>query len=93
MAGANFGLDRHTAQKIHLLKRVHLLPGCFLHRFDQPSETDACAVNEYVIDIWIRHMKQAKRDMKRFCQKCRVLRSGERTLREICWNQDCANRE
>ena len=30
MAGADFGLNRHAPQKIHLLKRVHLSAGLFL---------------------------------------------------------------
>ena len=88
-----FGLNRHAAQKIHLLKRVHFLPGCFFHRFGQPGETDAGAINEHVICIRIHRVEEAQRGIKFPCQKCGVFRSGERTLREICRNQDGADGE
>ena len=91
--GENLRLDGQTAQKIHLFERVHFLPGCFLHRFGQPGETDAGAVNEHVIRIRIHRVEQAQRGVKILCQKRGVFRPGERTLREICWNQDGADGE
>ena len=89
----NFGLNGQTAQKIHLLERVHFLPCGFFHCFGQTGETDAGAVNEHVIRIWIHRVEQAQRGVKILCQKRGVFRSGERTLREICGNQDGADRE
>ena len=89
----SFRLDGQTAQKIHLFERVHFLPGCFFHRFGQPGQTDAGAVNEHVVRIWIHRVEQAQRGVKILCQKRRVFRRGERTLREICWNQDGADGE
>ena len=89
----NFGLNGQAAQKIHLLERVHFLPCGFLHRFGQPGETDAGAVNEHVIRIWIHRVEQAQRGVKILCQKRGVFRPGERTLREICRNQDGADGE
>ena len=89
----NFGLDGQTAQKIHLLERVHFLPCCLLHCFGQPRQTNARAVNEHVIRIWIHRVEQAQRGVKILCQKRGVFRPGERTLREICGNQDGADGE
>jgi hypothetical protein len=79
MASADFGLNRHAPQNIHLLKRVHLYPGCFFHGFYQRREAGARAVKEHVIDIWIGHMKEAKCGLKTLCQKRRVLRPREGT--------------
>ena len=91
--GEKFGLNRHVAQKIHLLERVHFLPGCFFHRFGQPGETNAGAINEHVICIRIHRVKEAQRGVKILCQKRGVFRSGERTLREIRRNQNGADGE
>ena len=55
----NFRLNADTAQKIHLLERVHFLPGCFFHRFGQPGQTNAGVVNEHVICIRIYRVKEA----------------------------------
>ncbi len=90
---ADFGLNLHAPQKIHLLKRVHLYPGRLFHRVGQPGETGARAVSDHVVGIRVRHMKETERGMKPLCQERCVLQPGERTRREIYRNQDCANRE
>ena len=93
MAGADFGLNRHAPQKIHLLKRVHLYPGCFFYRVGQPGETGARAVSDHVVGIRVRHMKETERGIKPLCQERCVLHPGEGARREIHRNQDRANRE
>ena len=59
VTGENFGFNRQTPQKCHLLERVHFLPGCFFHRFGQPGQTNAGAINEHVICIGIHRVKEA----------------------------------
>ena len=89
----NFSLNGQTAQKIHLLERIHFLPGCFFHRFGQPRDTNAGAIDKHVICVWIHGVEEAHRGVKILCQEGCVLRSGERTLREIRRNQDGADHE
>ena len=69
-AGENFGFNEQTAQKIHLLERVHFLPRCFFHRFGQPGKTNTGAINEHVICIRIHRVEEAQRGAINFlCQK------------------------
>ena len=89
----SFGLNGHTAQKIHLFECVHFLSGRFFHRLDQPGETDTGAVNEHVICIRDRSRERDGAWHQASLPKTPRTPPGECTLREIYRNQDGTDSE